>query len=210
MTQLIAGRKYAVSLCISTSLSLLDFSDFKVLYYKKFWLFFITCPSSETVLSANKLFFFVVTDYGAQFIVRGGSVSFHFLTTASFAYFYYLLYTDFDICSYQPHYIFPKDPSSFPHFRRFHQLFNFFNGSTQWAQASLLRFRDHIQTHHTRLDSSGRVIGPWQRPLPDNTRYSQATNIHASCRIRTRNPSKLAAVDPRLRPWCQCHRRLVA
>jgi len=33
----------------------------------------------------------------------------------------------------------------------------------------------HTQTHHTRYDSSGRVISPTQRPLPDNTQHSQAT-----------------------------------
>ena len=41
--------------------------------------------------------------------------------------------------------------------------------SSQWAMASsLLRFRDHTQTHDLRLDSSGHVISPTQRPLPDN------------------------------------------
>ena len=32
---------------------------------------------------------------------------------------------------------------------------------------------DHTQTHHTRWDSSGRVISPMQRPLSDNTQHSQ-------------------------------------
>jgi hypothetical protein len=35
-------------------------------------------------------------------------------------------------------------------------------------------------THHTRQDSCRRVIGPKQRPLPDNTPHSQDTDIHAS------------------------------
>ena len=39
-----------------------------------------------------------------------------------------------------------------------------------------------------------------QRPLPDNTQHSQQTDTHASGGIRTRNPSKRAAADPRLRP----------
>ena len=39
--------------------------------------------------------------------------------------------------------------------------------------------RSHTTTHHSRLDSSGRVISSSQRPLPDNTRHSQQTNIHA-------------------------------
>jgi hypothetical protein len=56
---------------------------------------------------------------------------------------------------------------------------------------------DHTQTHHTRQYSSRRGIGPSQRPLPDNTTLT--TDIHAPGGIRTRNPCKEAAVDPRLR-----------
>jgi hypothetical protein len=43
------------------------------------------------------------------------------------------------------------------------------------------------------------VIGPSQRPLP-NTQHSQQTDIRASGGIRTRNPSKQAVANPRLRP----------
>jgi len=39
--------------------------------------------------------------------------------------------------------------------------------------------RSHTTTHHSRWDSSGRVISSSQRPLPDNTQHSQQTNIHA-------------------------------
>ena len=39
--------------------------------------------------------------------------------------------------------------------------------------------RSHTTTQHSRWDSSGRVISSSQRPLPDNTRHSQQTNIHA-------------------------------
>ena len=39
--------------------------------------------------------------------------------------------------------------------------------------------RSHTTTHHSQQDSSGRVISSSQRPLPDNTRHSQQTNIHA-------------------------------
>jgi len=56
------------------------------------------------------------------------------------------------------------------------------------------------QSHHTRKDSSGRVISPTQRPLPDNTQHSQQTDIRAPCEILTRNPSKRATADKRLRP----------
>ena len=39
--------------------------------------------------------------------------------------------------------------------------------------------RSHSTTQHSRQDSSGRAISSSQRPLPDNTRHSQQTNIHA-------------------------------
>jgi len=60
--------------------------------------------------------------------------------------------------------------------------------------------RSHTHTHHTRYDASGRVISPKHRPLPDNTQHSQQINIRASGGIRTGNPRKLVAADPRLRP----------
>ena len=44
------------------------------------------------------------------------------------------------------------------------------------------------------------MISSSQRPLPDNTQHSQQTNIQALGGIRTHNPSKRAAADPRLRP----------
>jgi hypothetical protein len=34
------------------------------------------------------------------------------------------------------------------------------------------------------------MIGPSYRPLPDNIKHSQQTDIHAPGGIRTRNPSK--------------------
>jgi hypothetical protein len=34
----------------------------------------------------------------------------------------------------------------------------------------------HKMTHHSRQDSSERVISPLQRPLPDNTQHSQQTS----------------------------------
>ena len=62
-------------------------------------------------------------------------------------------------------------------------------------------FATKLKTHHTRWDSSGRVTSPMDRPLPDNTQHSQQTDIHSlpPDGIRTRNPSKRAAEDPRLR-----------
>ena len=50
--------------------------------------------------------------------------------------------------------------------------------------------RSHTTTHHSRWDSSGRVISSSQRPLPDNTRHSQQTNIHAPGGIRTHDLSR--------------------
>ena len=51
----------------------------------------------------------------------------------------------------------------------------------------------HATTHHSRQDFSGRVISSSQRPLPDNTRHSQQTNIHARGGIRTQVLSRRAA-----------------
>ena len=42
--------------------------------------------------------------------------------------------------------------------------------------------RSHTTTRHSRYDSSGPLIGPTQRPLPDNTQHSQATT-HAPAGI---------------------------
>jgi len=44
------------------------------------------------------------------------------------------------------------------------------------------------------------MIGLSQKPLPDNTKHSQQTDIHVLGGIRKCNPKKRAAVDPRLRP----------
>jgi hypothetical protein len=50
--------------------------------------------------------------------------------------------------------------------------------------------------HHTQQDSSGRVIIPTQRPLPDNTQQSQESNIHVHGGIRTHIPKKQVVADP--------------
>ena len=59
--------------------------------------------------------------------------------------------------------------------------------------------RSHTTTHHSRQDSSGRVISSSQRPLPDSTQHSQQTFTPPSV-IRTHNLSRRAAAEPRLRP----------
>ena len=75
----------------------------------------------------------------------------------------------------------------------------FFSFLFFWAKASpFTRFLDHTQ-HHSRQDSSGRVISSSQRPLPDNTQHPQQTSI-PSDRIRTHNLSSWVAADRRLRP----------
>jgi hypothetical protein len=60
--------------------------------------------------------------------------------------------------------------------------------------------RSYKTTHSCRQDSSGRGISSSQRPLPENTRHSQQTDIHAPAGIRTHNLSRRAARDLRLRP----------
>jgi hypothetical protein len=65
----------------------------------------------------------------------------------------------------------------------------------QWARDSW----SHADTPHS-VGPPGRVISPTQIPLPYNTQHSQQTDIHSIARIRTHNPSKRAAVDPRLWP----------
>ena len=49
--------------------------------------------------------------------------------------------------------------------------------------------RSHTTTHHSRWDSSGRVISSSRRPPPDKTQHPQQADIHASAGIRTYNPS---------------------
>jgi len=44
------------------------------------------------------------------------------------------------------------------------------------------------------------VISPTQGALPDNTERLKQIDIHAPHVIRTHNPSKRAAADPRFRP----------
>jgi len=55
-------------------------------------------------------------------------------------------------------------------------LFVFGATAPQWARAaSFTRFLDHIQRRTSRKYSSGRVINPSQRPLPDNTHNRQTS-----------------------------------
>jgi hypothetical protein len=54
----------------------------------------------------------------------------------------------------------------------------------------------HTNTCYRRYESSERVISPPHRPLPDSR---DTHDIHAFGGIRTRNPSKPAVADARLR-----------
>ena len=51
------------------------------------------------------------------------------------------------------------------------------------------------------------MISPSQIPLPGNAQRLQQTYIHGPGGIRTRNPSKRAVADPRLRPGGHWDRR---
>ena len=75
----------------------------------------------------------------------------------------------------------------------------------QGATAACIPGRSHYRDFKTTLDtpytvvSSGRVIGPTQRPLHDNTQHLQETDIRAPGGIRNRNSRIRAAADTRLR-----------
>ena len=76
-----------------------------------------------------------------------------------------------------------------------------------WRGYSLLAYElswSHTTTHHSRQDSSGRVISPSQRPLPDNTRQSQQTNIHAPGGIRTHDSRNAIPTDHKYRDRRLC------
>jgi len=57
--------------------------------------------------------------------------------------------------------------------------------------------RSHTTTHHSRQDSSGRVISSSHRHLPDNTQHSQQTDIDAPSGFRTHNPSRQSTSELR-------------
>jgi len=56
-------------------------------------------------------------------------------------------------------------------------------------------------------DTLGRTPQDEWPARPDNTQLSHETDIHAPGGIRTHNPNKRAAADPRLRPRCHWDRR---
>jgi len=81
---------------------------------------------------------------------------------------------------------------------RYNPMWLYFHSTV--ADFSLLVFEvswSHTTTRHSRQDSSGRVINPSQRPLPDNAQHPQQTNTHAPGGIRTHNLNRRAAEDLR-------------
>jgi hypothetical protein len=82
---------------------------------------------------------------------------------------------------------------------------NFLHVSQQPIVGQNLLIVDALTSHSDTQHSIG-LFWTSDRPaadsLPDNTLHSLETDIHASCWIRTRNPSKRAAAHPRLTPHC--------
>jgi hypothetical protein len=141
-----------------------------VLYSKKYSKQYIQLPSTIIVVTWNSSrHHFSSEKYRAVL-----SYKLHFLQNSSFV----QLYTSFSDC---------KGPGNIPenHFVKSFLIIPFFTflGARQprMVQGLLIHkvSRTHTTTHHTRYDSSGRVINPSQRPLPDITHHSQQTNIQA-------------------------------
>jgi len=61
--------------------------------------------------------------------------------------------------------------------------------SSQWGRTSHRRGLMITLTHHTRYDSSGRVISSSQRPLPVNTQHSQETDINSPAEFKLAIPT---------------------
>jgi len=55
-----------------------------------------------------------------------------------------------------------------------------------------------FEVSRSHSDSSGRMIGPSQKPVPANKQHPQETDIPNPGGIRNRNPSKRTPVDPLL------------
>ena len=70
-----------------------------------------------------------------------------------------------------------------------------FNSPYCARASSLLMLNDRTQTHHTRQESSGRVISPTQRHLPDSTQHSQETYIHAPRRDSNKQSHQASHLD---------------
>jgi hypothetical protein len=75
--------------------------------------------------------------------------------------------------------------------------FLFFEAAAASGTLPALSVRFYIITtaHHNLLDSSGRMISSSQRPLPDNTKHSQQTNIHVKPAISAGERSQTYTLD---------------
>jgi hypothetical protein len=70
---------------------------------------------------------------------------------------------------------------------------------TEGTESHGLLIVEALRKHHSRQNSSGRVISPSQISLPDNIQQSEEIAIHAPAGIRTRNLNKRTAADSRLK-----------
>lgn len=85
----------------------------------------------------------------------------------------------------------------------------FVPGNSSWSTSPLFFiFRCHTETHRSRQPSSGRGIGPSQRPLSAKTQHLQGTDIPVPGGIGTNNPNKIAVAESRLRTRGQRDQRL--
>jgi hypothetical protein len=87
----------------------------------------------------------------------------------------------------------------------YYQVLFIFFSCEAWTPFWVMAFPYGVSRSHTldpqhSVDSSGRVIGPSQRSLPDNTQHFKQKNFYVPGRIRTRSPSKREAADSLLRP----------
>jgi hypothetical protein len=69
--------------------------------------------------------------------------------------------------------------------------------------------RSHTMRDHIQQDSSGRVISPTQRNLPDNTQYTKQKYTRTPEGIQTHNFRRREAAALRLRPRCYWDRPTV-
>ena len=86
-------------------------------------------------------------------------------------------------------------------------FFSWRNSPTRTKAASFFRFLDHTQWHTTVCRTPPDEGSARSTDLYTHTQHSQRTTIHAPGGVRTRNPSKLSAVNTRLRPLGHWNRR---
>ena len=75
--------------------------------------------------------------------------------------------------------------------------------SEPWFPTTWLRIHTYL-TQHSRKNSSGSVISPTQRPVPENTAFTK-DKYPCPSGIGTHNPSERAATDQSFRPRGHWH-----